>query len=282
MNALYGCFSREKYTSYSISGEMFSADLNDDDCIVYNICFMTDDDGVEHTLSLVATTGGVNLSRNPNYQEGSTTVNIFENGPPVTNKNVKWALVYDFGKDDWNVIEEYITNNPLIDWGDLNQTTQTFNFQVNKSGKDITVTGSWDLPNDPTASAVFNYNIDDNEFTKKFIGDNSIGFSFLSQTDGGFKNVELIQPNGSFYTELRIDPKESQSDFSDNRISSIIEAPSGTSLTSIPDTITTGENLARLEYDGVSFTGRCLVNTDTLTGKNYDFSAEIRPINLEE
>ena len=33
---------------------------------------MTDDEGVEHTLSLVATTGGLLLDINPDYIEGDT------------------------------------------------------------------------------------------------------------------------------------------------------------------------------------------------------------------
>ena len=71
------------------------------------------------------------------------------------------------------------------------------------------------------------------KFTEKFKGFNSIGFSFyVSRSMEGLRMLELIKPERlDFYTEMRIDPKESQSDFSViTGLVQLIEAPSGTSL----------------------------------------------------
>ena len=100
----------------------------------------------------------------------------------------------------------------------------------------------------------------------------------MSQDLGGFKNVKLTKPDGQYYVEMRIDPKESQSDFSDNRISSDIEAPEQNLLKQITGT----SKLATLQWDNTSFVGQCLVETSLIkAGAEYDLSAELRPLNLE-
>jgi len=100
----------------------------------------------------------------------------------------------------------------------------------------------------------------------------------MSQNIGGFKDVVLIQPNNDFYSIIRIEPKNSQSDNTINELSSLIEAPSGNLLTQIIG----DEKLSTLEWDGTKFTCSCLVNTALVEkGNEYDFSAEIRPRNLE-
>lgn len=283
MSALYGMYSLLKYEYYDISGEMYS-NFDDNDAIVYNIAFNIDEQGVEHTLSLCATTGGLLLGRNPSYVLGDSTTDTFEFNP--SNNKVKWALVYDFGKRDCRQLVQHITTDGPRNWDDLHQDDQTFKFRVKRSSNDIEVICSWSLPNDPTANATFNINLDDDSVDDdlvKFKREQHIGFSFMSQNLGGFKNVNLTQPQSDFYVEMRIDPKESKTDLSNSRISSHLEAPKSNLLNSIPDTIIDGTNKALLTWDGTSFRGQCLVDTTKVkNGQQYDFSAEIRPINLEK
>lgn len=274
-NAFYGCFSQDQYEFYSISGEMYS-NAADNDGLAYNIAFITDDNGVEHTLSLVATTGGLLLDIDPDYILGDTSKTTMDLSPSSPFNRVSWALVYDFGKSGCIQLDYFNTNQSSINWNSGNVGDLFFN--VNRSSDDITVDVDWTI-NSVQFTNTFNYNLNDNEVTEKFKGFTSIGFSFMSQDQGGFKDVKLIKPEGDFYTEMRIEPKESQSDFSDNRISSLIEAPDNNLLTEITGSI----KKATLSYDGLSFIGQCLVDTTKLKGgENYDLSAEIRPINLEE
>ena len=98
--------------------------------------------------------------------------------------------------------------------------------------------------------------------------------------EGGFKNVKLTSPQNEFYSEIRIEPKESQSDFTDSRISSYISAPSNGVLTEIAP----NDNKATLEFDPINefFVVKCLIDTSQVkAGGDYDFSAELRPLNLE-
>jgi len=278
LGALYGCFSLDKYENYEIKGEMFSSNA-DNDGLVYNIAFNVDEFGIERTLSLCATTGGILLDINPSYIEGDDTSNSFLYSPSAPNNVVHWALVYNFGKSDCKQLDVYRTSNPNTGWGNLNQTTQTFEFNVKRAGDSLVIVGDWDLPSG-VFNDTFNYNLNDNEETKIFKGFQNIGFSFQSQNEGGFKNVVLTKPNDEFYSIIRMEPKNSQSDNTINELSTIIEAPSGNLLTQI----TGSEKLATLEYDAINnkFVCSCLVNTALVEkGNEYDFSAEIRPRDLE-
>ena len=274
--ALYGCHSIDMYEYYEINGEMYSSS-NDNDGLAYNIAFHTDENGVEHTLSLCATTGGILLDKNPSYIEGDINTNVFLYNPPAPDNVVQWALVYNWGKSDCKQLNVYRTTNPNTGWGSLNQITQTFNFNVKRSGSSIEIQGDWSLP-----SGVFSdlmvYDLNDNEETKKFKGFQKIGFSFQSQNQGGFKNVALTLATGDYYGILRIEPEESQSDFGISELSTVNEAPENNLLTQITGT----EKLSTLSYDGNSFVLQGEVDTNKVEeGQKYKLSAELRQLNLD-
>ena len=115
--------------------------------------------------------------------------------------------------------------------------------------------------------------------TTKFKGVCNIGFAFCSQADGGFKDVILTKPEDDFYSILRIEPKESQSDFSNYELSSIIDVPDNNLINKV------SEDSNVLEYDFINdvFVATGLIDTTKIEkGQQYDLSAEIRPRNLEE
>jgi hypothetical protein len=254
---------------------MFS-ESGDDDAIGYVIAYDVDENGIERTLSLVATTGGLLLDKNPSYVEGDITTNIFKFASVY---NVGWALVYNFGKSDMKQLDIYESSNARTTWATLDNSGEDFNFTVRRSADEIEVDCSWVLPSDPTASNTFTYNLTDEPETNVFRGFKSLGFAFLSQNEGGFRDVNLTRADGDYYVEHRIDPKESQSDFADNRISSHIEAAESGILTQITGDV----KKATLSFDGTKFVGQCLIDTDLLeNGQDYDFSAELRPLDLEE
>ena len=276
--AYYGCYSLDKYENYDITGDMYS-DESDNDSILYSIAFNVDPiTGVENTLSLVATTGGLSTNPNPLYNNNPNN-DIFVFNPTGTEAFCTVALVYNYGKSDWKRLDVFHSNRTVDFWsavGDLN-------FTVKRSGDTIEIVFLWDLLAITTPrfqGTTFNYNLDDNEETKKFKGFQNISFGFHSQADGGFKDVVLSRPDGDYYSIIRIEPKNSQSDNVINEISSLIEAPENNILTQI----TGDEKLATLEYDSINerFICKCLVDTSQIqSGQEYDFSTEIRPRNLE-
>jgi len=278
MGAFYGCYSVDKYENYSINGNIFSLNTIDNDVIAYQIAFMTDENGVEHTLSLIGCMGGILLDKRTGYDPNDDSSDIFEFSPSFPNNQSSVALVYDFGKGTVQNIEQfYLTGKTGLDWGDVGVGDLGFN--INRSGDNIVASIDWTITGD-SFSHVFNYNLNSNPLTSKFKGFQNIGFSFFSQDQGGFKDVVLSRPDGDFYSIIRIEPKNSQSDNVINEISSLIEAPENNLLTQI-----TGDSkLATLEYDSINerFVCKCLVDTSQIqSGQEYDFSTEIRPRNLE-
>jgi hypothetical protein len=272
LGAFYGCYSLLEYEFYQITGTMYSTS-SDNDGLLYQIAFFVDEFGVEHTLSLAATTGGV--AKNTNYVSEDPLSDMWL----YSGNECNWSLVYDYGKgdeeDSYTILDQFFTGETGFGWsavGDLD-------FDIKRSGDVIEVTVDW-LINGTPYNNTFNYNLNDNLFTEKFKGFSKIGFGFHSQNQGGFKDVFLTAPQDEFYVEMRIDPKESQSDFSDNRISSIIEAPENNLLKQITGDIKT----ATLQWDAINekFIGQCLIETSLVkSGENYDLSAELRPLNLE-
>tara|TARA_R110000787_G_scaffold7178_2_gene24695 strand:+ start:366 stop:4184 length:3819 start_codon:yes stop_codon:yes gene_type:complete len=276
MGAFYGCYSTEEYEYYSISGTMYS-DEGDNDTILYQIAFMVDEEGIEHTLSLAATTGGLLMDINPSYTPNQTAIDIFGFNPTGDDAFCTVALVYDYGKDGFTQLDVFHTTQPVVFWSAVGDLT----FSVNRSGDIITSDFLWDLDGvgGDNQGSSFNFNLDSNPLTQKFKGFSSVGFGFHSQSQGGFKDVALTSPQDQYCIEMRIEPKEAQSDFSDNRISSFIEAPQGSLLKEI----TANNNKATLSYDGTSFIGQCLIETSLVKNKTqYDLSAELRPLDLEQ
>ena len=273
--AFYGCVSTEKYETYSIGGTMYAdsaSPLNDDnDVIGYNIAFMTDEDGVEHTLSLLASTGGVLLDLNSSFVIDNPATDVFE----YVNENANYALVYDFGKRGCKRLVSKFSSKIGQTWENTD-----LQFDIKKSGDQIEIEAIFTFADMSTYSEPISFNLNDDILTEKFKGFQSIGFSFMSQDQGGFKDVELTAPNDEFYSIIRIEPKNSQSDNVINEISSMIEAPVNNLLTQI-----TGDSkLSTLEYDSINerFICKCLVDTSQIkSGQEYDFSTEIRPRNLE-
>ena len=272
MAAVYGCYSIEKYEYYNISGAMFSNSV-DDDVIKLDLAFNTDEEGVESTLSLCATSGGVYFPLNPTYNPNDITSQVFY-FPPINSGSPRVSLVYNYGKRDVIEIELFDTLEDRQSWADAGDCL----FVVSRNGDDFNISINWTIDSNQYAH-IFNYNLNDNLVTEKFKGLQNIGFSFFSQDDGGFKDVELTAPQDQFYTEIRIEPKDSQSDLTDTRISSHLESPQNNLLTQI----TGNEIKASLSWDGESFIGQCLVDTTQMQqGQDYNISAEIRPLDLEE
>ena len=272
--AYYGCYSLDKYENYEINGNMYS-DETDNDSIIYSIAFNVDPiTGIENTLSLVATTGGISTSPNPLYDNNPDN-DIFVFNPTGTEAFCTVALVYNYGKSDWVQLDVFHSNRAVVFWSAVGDLF----FDIKRSGDTIEVVFNWDL-GVTIQDSTFNYNLNDNEVTKKFKGFQNISFGFHSQADGGFKDVVLSRPDGDYYSIIRIEPKNSQSDNVINEISSMIEAPENNLLTQI-----TGDSkLATLEYDSINerFICKCLVDTSQIqSGQEYDFSTEIRPRNLE-
>ena len=294
--AVYGLYSDDKYEFYEIEGKMFSNDA-DDDNITYVIAFMTDDEGVEHTLSLCATTGGIGHELSPNYIKNNTsTSSIFRQGetPISPTDTCKWDLVYDFGKSSCVNLGGKDTGEEGFNWND--SKVNDLNFNVKRSGDLIEIVVSWEIDGETYgAGETIEYDLntiteitfDNGDFaqgsfqalTTKFKGVHNIGFAFCSQAGGGFKNVSLTKPEDDFYSILRIEPKESQSDFSNYELSSIIDVPENNLINKV------SEDSNVLEYDFINdvFVATGLIDTTKIEkGQQYDLSAEIRPRNLEE
>ncbi|PHR23618.1 MAG: hypothetical protein COA36_16945 [Desulfotalea sp.] len=270
-NAVYGAYSLKQYEYYQLSGKMFSNDT-DNDAMSFNIAFLTDSLGVEHVISLIATTGGVLLDLNPAYTPGSTTTNTIQT---VASGFCRWALVYDMGKDGCFQIDEFVTAESGFGWGSAQ--VGDFAFDVIRQGNDLTVTGDWII--DGTAyNNVMNFDISSNTETEKFIGAQHIGFSFISQTNGGFKDVILVDPSVDYYGILRMEPVDSPSDFGISELSTLITAPTNSALKQI----TPGLNRSFISWDGTSFFLQGLINTNNINiGSAYKFSALLRSRDLE-
>ncbi len=269
--AVYGAYSPIEREYYELSGEMFS-DFPDNDVIKFDIAFFVDENGVEHTLSLAATTGGVLLDVNPNYILGDDSTDSIQY---LTGADARWALVYNLGKGDCQQIDQFLTGEIGYFWDD--PLVGDFKFTVNRSGDVITVDSEWDI-NSTNYTNTFSYNLNDNNFTTMFKGPKSIGYSFLSQTNGGFKNVSLIDPSADYYAILRIEEEGSTTDAGINELSTMREAPENNLLTQI-----TGQSkLSTLSYNGSYFVVQGLVDTGKIDlGKTYKLSALLRAKNLE-
>jgi hypothetical protein len=276
--ALYGCYSLLKYDFYTITGKMFSA-ASDNDALVYEIAFMTDEFGVEHTLSLAATTGGWLLDANTGqnggipFELGNNQTTSLATAPGATTP-ASWALIYDFGKRGCVQLDSFDTTEIGFDWDD--GQVGDLAFDVSRFGSDISANVDWNI-NGNNFNHTFNYNLNANTYTLKFVGLQNIGFGFISQSLGGFKDVVINVPAGDYYGVLKIDAKEAQSDNGINELSTKNEAPEGNLLTQI-----TGDlKLATLNYVAPNFILQGLVNTSRLTsGQDYVFSAELRLLNL--
>lgn len=264
--ANYGLFSLDKFEFYSIEGKMFSTNATDDDAILYNIAFLTDELGVEHTLSVGATTGGALLDLEPTFVLGDDSTSTLGNG----NGKASWALIYDYGKSGCRQLLEFDTGETGFDWGDAQ--VQDLNFDIKRSANDITIDIEWTI-NATSYVNVFNFDLNSDVDTVKFIGVQFIGFSFFSQDQGGFKDVVLSMPTSDFYAVLRMETDESSSDFGMNEINTEVE----NTVDSLLKQISGIENKAKLSFDGTDFIVQALINTDKIVdGEKYKFSAELR------
>ena len=215
------------------------------------------------------------VGQNPAYVSGDETdrrtFSIFDYQSPSI--AARWALVYNHGKDDSVVIETSLTGKTGFTWlqaGDLI-------FDIQRSANNITVDVDWTI-DAVQYTDTFNYDLNANANTQKFIGVQNIGFGFLSQDGGGFKDVELSYPNSDYYGVIRMEKKDSPSDFGKSELNTeIVNTDS-----SLLKQITGDENKALLNYDGTDFIIQGLVNTDNLVkDEDYSFSAELRRKDLE-
>ncbi len=273
MFALYGCYSNDEYEFYDISGKMFSNE-SDDDSIVFVLAFYTDEDGIEHTLSLCATTGGVLHDESPDYIEGDDNTSSIKVGSGLYPAG--WDLVYNFGKSDCKNLIHFETNENNFNWN--NSLVEDLNFNVKRSAEDFEIEVDWNINNNDY-NQVWNYNINENQETEKFKGFKPIGFAFMSQAQGGFKDVQLIQPLGDYYGILRIEQEASPSDFGISELSTVREAPENGLLKQS----TGNEVKADLQWNGTSFSLQGDIDTSKIKeGQKYEFSAELRLLNLDE
>jgi hypothetical protein len=296
MAALYGCYSPYELEYYELRGKMFS-DNSDNDGLCYNIAFFIDDEGVESTLSLCASTGGIYLGLNPFYDPNSgitnnqTSSTFLFNYSTDNNNRPTYALVYNWGKRDCQILDIVNSSAPTgLGWG--SSSVGDLNFYVVRSADQLTVTvEDWTISgqNIGNASTPFTYNLNDNDFTEKFKGLCSIGFSFNSQSIGGFKDVELTRPDSDYYGIIRIEPENSGSDFGIYEISSLKDDddkalrpyPDGNLLINPSDL--SSERFALLQWDGTQFVIQAKIDTDQITqGQKYKLSAEIRSKDLTE
>lgn len=272
-NAFYGAFSLIQYEFYNVVGEMFSTDA-DNDVLILTLAFMTDDLGVEHTISLCVTTGGVLLDINPSYVPGGTTISTMFFDTSGTTP-ASWALVYDFGKDGAKQLLSTNTTKAGFLWDDV--LVGDFNFDVTRVANDLTIDCNWTIDGS-LFSSILNFDMASDTDTEKFLGQQHIAFGFMSQTSGGFKNVILESPNADFYGILRMENVNSPSDFGISELSSLIEAPQNSQLKQLTGLV----RKASLSWDGVNFILQGQVDTSTTSiGEDYKFSAEIRSKNLE-
>jgi hypothetical protein len=269
-NAFYGCYSLEEYQFYDIEGKMFVDVIGDNDGIVFTMAMFTDETGVDHTISLVASLGGVSLDPNPSFVVGDDTTDVFT----FPNTDARFGIVYDFGKRGFTKLHEVLTGKSGFTWGQAAVGDVTFT--VNRVDTEFTVTVDWTID-----GANFNdthvFDVMDNPVTEKFNRFCNIGFGFMSQDNGGFKDVVLTLPSSDYYGILRMETKDSSSDFGISELSTLYEAPDGNSLTQI----TGGDKKATLSWDGASFIIQGEIDTDVVNdGEEYNFSGELRKKNL--
>jgi hypothetical protein len=274
MGAFYGMFSLISYEFYQIQGTIFANDT-DNDSIIYTIAFNTDELGVEHTLSLVATSGGVLLDINPLYDGIDEDIDIWVFNPVAPDNVCTWALVYDYGKEGFTNLGQKFTTKGVRAWSAAGE----LDFDISRSGKDITINVDWLIDGDHFIDTI-EYDLDSNIETQKFNGFQQIGFGFHSQDNGGFKDVVLIEPAGDFYGILRMDKENSPSDFGINELSTLNEAPEVNLLTNV-ESLTEKKALLTLSEDKITIHG--LIDTSQLEeGANYRFGAELRQLDIEE
>jgi hypothetical protein len=201
---------------------------------------------------------------NPVYSPGDVTNDIFLIGGP---KVPRVAIIYNFGRDDWQVLDVATTTGPLR-WDQA-----PLDFDINRDGSDITVNVDWDLNGTPfstTLTADLNLNAN----TQKFLGPQPIGFGFLSQASGGFKDVELALPGADFWGAVRIEPEGSGSDNGLFELSTDIEGDSNNLLRQ-PDN-SNPLILSELGLTATSLVVTAQVNTLLInSGQTYKISAEI-------
>lgn len=266
-SAYYGVYSLLDYDFYELEGTMYSTEP-DDDALGYVIAFHTDEFGIEHTLSLVVTTGGFGLGVNPEYVAGSP--NFYQadslwglgrvGAAPKT--GVRWALVYNYGKATAKQVYDGVhTGETGLNFDDVGD----IDFSCVRNENDITVDISLTANGNPYSETI-NYTLGDDTETEIFQGGSRIGFAFLSQASGGFKDVILTQPNSDYYGINIILPKNAPQDQSSVASSTLRGVANGQII---------GEST--LEWNGTSFIIESpLDETLTEEGQEYNFIAQIR------
>jgi hypothetical protein len=243
---------------------MFSTD-NDNDVLSFIISMITDGDGVEHTLSLCATTGGVLLDLDPSFVLGdpSTSTILYQNTV------ASWALVYDFGKSGCTQLLNFNTTKSGFDWGDVE--VGDLDFKVIRSADQITIDVDWTI--DAVAeSNTFNFNLNDNVLTEKFLGFNQIGFGFMSQESGGFKDVVIEIASVDYWGELKMTPVDSPDQRQTITIDTEFEQTEDNELIQLNGT----DVLASIDWVDPSFLLRAKVNPNKFNaGTDYNVTGEI-------
>lgn len=275
-NALYGCFSLDKYESYTATGKMFSTTA-DDDGLLFHICFFVDELGEEHTLSFAATTGGIGLKLNegagffPAFVLGDSTTSTFQfntAAEPIAEKSAKVALVYNLGKRDCKQLAVFDTVEADFDWSDVSD----LDFKITRNADQITAElVSWTI-NANLFSTVINFNLNDDPLTQKFLGFNNIGFGFMSQDAGGFKDVIIEVATEDFWGVVRMTPQDSLNQEETITISTEYEQDESNELIQLDGDFV----LASLDWADPSFVLRAKVNPGTFdAGNKYNITGEI-------
>ena len=266
--AHYGCLSPEKLEYYEIGGKMFSNE-GDNDSIIFQVAYYEDEDGVEHTLSLVCTTGGVSFDINPAFIPGNTDFSPYlyiATGSTIAGA----ALIVDYGKSSWVKLAEFYTGAIGYHWN--NAAVGDLAFNVKRSGDSISASIDWTI-NAIQYTDTMSINLNDDPSTLGFKGVRQYGFGVMSQGLGGFKDVALVQPSADYYGILRALPFDAPSDASITELSSIREASTDNLLIQI-----TGDTVnSLLSWDGDKFIVQGIVNQAVLDpNTRYKLSAEIK------
>lgn len=193
-----GFISPDKYDNYETE-IIINADTNDDDVIGFIVAFVVDENGREHTLSVL---------RSPKCQ---------------------WSLTYDYSNSTSKILQSHGSS---LKWGNGNygaNATETGYTESGPTNPDGTGESGWSAHPGGTkiyvsrqgniivakttdigealqpyvADATLTFDISTNEFTQKFMRPCSIGFSVQSNPYTTWKTVYFKDPSSNIYDLTR-------------------------------------------------------------------------------
>ena len=185
--AFYGIITNPQraYEYYQINGNMYSTNNADDDVIAYVIAFHTDENGYEHTLSIVVSGGGFVIDTRQEAKDNPDGVVDNGNATPSTpdynvfgpaNTNVQGGLVYNFGKKTSKLLHTYPSNIARSFWGVITSTGGGVDFEVIRIGKTIETKLTFNPDTSPEVETK-QYILNEADGTDVFYGKKQFGFA---------------------------------------------------------------------------------------------------------